>query len=172
MWRKASRPRVEPLGSRIAAWSSVPPSTRQPEHGHGNEASNRHPAALRHRLRALARAAGRPAASRGGSIDRDAGRFGPRRRAGRGRSTGRHGQRTPAGAPGPRAGAPRTYIAYCAATTDSAALFAKLAELARAEEALNRASGTMSTCEYRMPPTATLQGGHCVAVASQGEPVQ
>jgi hypothetical protein len=61
---------------------------------------------------------------------------------------------------------------YCAATTDSAALFAKLAELARAEEAINRDSGTMSTCEYRMPPNATVQGGRCVATPSNEPPVQ
>ena len=69
-------------------------------------------------------------------------------------------------------GGPRTYIVYCAATTDSAALFAKLAELARAEEAFNAASGMASTCEYRMPPNVTLQGGRCVAAAAEALPVQ
>jgi hypothetical protein len=69
-------------------------------------------------------------------------------------------------------GGPREYLVYCAATTDSAALFAKLAELARAEEAINRDSGTMSTCEYRMPPNATVQGGRCVATPSNEPPVQ
>ena len=49
-------------------------------------------------------------------------------------------------------------------TTDSAALFAKLAELARAEEAWNQARGLASTCEYRMPPGTAVQAGRCVAV--------
>jgi hypothetical protein len=69
-------------------------------------------------------------------------------------------------------GGPREYIVYCATTTDSAALFAKLAELARAEEAFNRASGMASTCEYRMPPNVAVQGGRCVATPSEGVPVQ
>jgi len=69
-------------------------------------------------------------------------------------------------------GGPREYVVYCAATTDSAALFAKLAELARAEEAFNAASGMASTCEYRMPPNVTVQGGRCVAAPSEGVPVQ
>jgi len=64
-------------------------------------------------------------------------------------------------------GGPREYIVYCAATTDSAALFAKLAELARAEEDYNRRAGLASTCEFRMPPGTALQGGRCVATASQ-----
>jgi hypothetical protein len=62
-------------------------------------------------------------------------------------------------------GGPRAYIVYCPATTDSAALFAKLAELARAEEAFNRTSGMVSTCEYRDPPNVAVQGGRCVATA-------
>ena len=69
-------------------------------------------------------------------------------------------------------GGPRTYLVYCAAATDSAALFAKLAELARAEAAFNSASGMASTCEYRMPPNATVQGGRCVAAPAGGVRVQ
>jgi len=69
-------------------------------------------------------------------------------------------------------GGPRTYLVYCAATTDSAALFAKLAELARAEEAFNSANGMASTCEYRMPPNVSVQGGRCVASQSNELPVQ
>jgi hypothetical protein len=64
-------------------------------------------------------------------------------------------------------GGPREYLVYCATTTDSAALFAKLAELARAEEAFNSANGMASTCEYRMPPNVAMQGGRCVATASE-----
>jgi hypothetical protein len=69
-------------------------------------------------------------------------------------------------------GGPREYLVYCAATTDSAALFAKLAELARAEEAFNTANGMASTCEYRMPPNVAVQGGRCVAKAAEELPVQ
>jgi hypothetical protein len=58
-------------------------------------------------------------------------------------------------------GGPRTYIVYCAATTDSAALYRKLAELKEAEMAYNAKSGMMSTCEMRMPPVVTVSGGRC-----------
>ena len=69
-------------------------------------------------------------------------------------------------------GGPRTYLVYCAASTDSAALFAKLAELARAEEAYNSANGLASTCEYRMPPNVSVRGGRCVASEPNAIPVQ
>jgi hypothetical protein len=69
-------------------------------------------------------------------------------------------------------GGPRTYLVYCAATTDSAALFAKLAELARAEQAFNSASGMASTCEFREPPNVTVQGGRCAAAPAEGVQVQ
>jgi hypothetical protein len=58
-------------------------------------------------------------------------------------------------------GGPRTYLAYCAATTDTAALLAKLDELRRAEDEYNRKSGMMSTCEFRTPPRVELAGGSC-----------
>ncbi|HEV7994231.1 MAG TPA: hypothetical protein VGP25_20575 [Gemmatimonadaceae bacterium] len=58
-------------------------------------------------------------------------------------------------------GGPRTYIVYCAATTDSAALYRKLDELKEAEMAYNAKSGMMSTCEMRMPPVVTVSGGRC-----------
>src|SRR5688500_19686727 len=48
-------------------------------------------------------------------------------------------------------GGPRYYIAYCAATTDSVALFRKLDEVAAAENAFNRKYQLASTCEFRMP---------------------
>ena len=60
-------------------------------------------------------------------------------------------------------GGPRTYLVYCATTTDTAALFAKLEQLRRAEERANQASGMMSTCEFRMPPETKLVGGTCQA---------
>jgi len=58
-------------------------------------------------------------------------------------------------------GGPRTYLVYCAATTDSAALFRKLKELENAERAYNAKSGIMSTCEFRMPPGVKLDGRSC-----------
>ncbi len=60
-------------------------------------------------------------------------------------------------------GGPRAYIAYCAAATDTAALFAKLQELARAEEEYNRKTGMASTCEFREPPNVELSNGSCRA---------
>jgi hypothetical protein len=60
-------------------------------------------------------------------------------------------------------GGPRAYIVYCAATTDTAALFAKLQELARAEEEYNRKTGIASTCEFREPPNVELSNGSCRA---------
>ena len=60
-------------------------------------------------------------------------------------------------------GGPRYYIPYCAKTTDSAALFRRLAEVAKAEEAFNRKYGIASTCEFRMPPAVAVSGGSCVA---------
>ncbi|MEO5815219.1 MAG: hypothetical protein ABIT20_08070 [Gemmatimonadaceae bacterium] len=62
-------------------------------------------------------------------------------------------------------GGPRDYIAYCAATTDSVALFRKLDEIKAAEVAFNKASNAMSTCEFRMPPQTAVVGGSCRAAA-------
>jgi hypothetical protein len=58
-------------------------------------------------------------------------------------------------------GGPRTYIPDCSATTDSVALFKKLGELSVAEKAYNKSAGVMSTCEFRLPPAITVQGGVC-----------
>ena len=58
-------------------------------------------------------------------------------------------------------GGPRTYLVYCVATTDSVALFRKLAELEAAEKKYNEKSGLASTCEFRMPPGVTASGGSC-----------
>ncbi len=60
-------------------------------------------------------------------------------------------------------GGPRTYLAYCAASTDSVALFRKLDELKAAEDKLNASSGMASTCEFRTPPVPSLTGGSCSA---------
>jgi hypothetical protein len=62
-------------------------------------------------------------------------------------------------------GGPRTYIVYCARTTDSVALYRKLDELARAERELNQAQGAMSTCEFRLPPQLVAGLGTCRAAA-------
>ena len=58
-------------------------------------------------------------------------------------------------------GGPRYYVPYCPLTTDSAALFAKLAELSRAESDYNRKNGLMSTCEMRLPGELAHSGGSC-----------
>jgi len=58
-------------------------------------------------------------------------------------------------------GGPRTYLAYCAATTDTVALFRKLAELEAAEKEYNLKSGMMSSCIVRQPPQVSLRGGSC-----------
>lgn len=61
-------------------------------------------------------------------------------------------------------GGPRHYVAYCATATDTAALFAKLEELARAERAYNTRYEIMSTCEFREAPTVALVGQTCRTV--------
>ena len=58
-------------------------------------------------------------------------------------------------------GGPRYYIAYCSTSTDSAALFRKLDEVAAAEREFNRKYQIGSTCEYRMPAPLTLSSGQC-----------
>jgi hypothetical protein len=63
-------------------------------------------------------------------------------------------------------GGPRYYLPYCPLTTDSVALFAKLAELAKAEGEYNQKNGLVSTCEMRMPSELVLTGGSCAFRAS------
>lgn len=58
-------------------------------------------------------------------------------------------------------GGPRDYIAYCVTATDTAALFRKLDELARAEREYNARYGVMSTCEFREAPPVALVGQTC-----------
>lgn len=60
-------------------------------------------------------------------------------------------------------GGPRSYIVYCRATTDEAALLRALDELKRAEEEYNRAAGLVSDCMLVTPPAVRLEGGACVA---------
>ena len=64
-------------------------------------------------------------------------------------------------------GGPRYYLVYCSKTTDSAALFTKLAAVSDAERQYNTNYKIVSTCEFRMPPTVALSGGFCRA---QGGP--
>ena len=58
-------------------------------------------------------------------------------------------------------GGPRDYLVYCAATTDTVALFRKLAELEAAEKEYNVQSGLMSSCVMRQPPRVSLRGRSC-----------
>ena len=60
-------------------------------------------------------------------------------------------------------GGPRYYVPYCPLTTDTTALFAKLAEVSRAENEYNQRSGLASTCEFRMPPELEISSGACRA---------
>lgn len=63
-------------------------------------------------------------------------------------------------------GGPRTYLVYCAAATDTVALFRKLTELENAEREYNAKSGMMSTCEFRLPPGVKLEGRSCRGVTA------
>ena len=58
-------------------------------------------------------------------------------------------------------GGPRDYVAYCVTATDTAALFRKLDELARAERDYNARYGIMSTCDFREAPPVALVGQTC-----------
>ena len=69
-----------------------------------------------------------------------------------------------AAAVGSRAcGGPRYYLPYCAKTTDSVALYGKLNEVAKAEQAYNRKYKIVSSCIFLMPPQVEVVGGSCVA---------
>ena len=58
-------------------------------------------------------------------------------------------------------GGPRTYLVYCKATTDEAALMRVLDELKRAEEEYNRTAGTVSDCALATHPPVRLEGRTC-----------
>ena len=60
-------------------------------------------------------------------------------------------------------GGPRTYLVYCARTTDSAGLYRKLDELRQAEIEYNKKTNAVSTCEFRIPPELVATGGSCKA---------
>lgn len=58
-------------------------------------------------------------------------------------------------------GGPRYYLPYCAATTDTAALFAKLDEVASAERAYNKKYNVVSTCQMMLPSRPHFERGAC-----------
>jgi hypothetical protein len=58
-------------------------------------------------------------------------------------------------------GGPRTYVVFCAKSTNVAALRAKIAELDRLD--VEAAKNTASDCMMVMPPHVTLSGGVCRA---------
>jgi hypothetical protein len=60
-------------------------------------------------------------------------------------------------------GGPRYYIPWCAKTTDSAALYARLDEVVAAERAYNKKYNIVSSCEYRVAPTVEVVAGACTA---------
>jgi len=60
-------------------------------------------------------------------------------------------------------GGPRTYVVYCAASTDTTALMRKLEELKRAEMDYLERAGMASTCEMRLSPGVGIEAGSCVA---------
>ncbi|HEX6250328.1 MAG TPA: hypothetical protein VFZ56_02710 [Gemmatimonadaceae bacterium] len=64
-------------------------------------------------------------------------------------------------------GGPRYYLVYCAATTDSTALFARLREVVDAENEYNEEYEIASTCEFRMPPEIAFSGGECRPATEQ-----
>lgn len=60
-------------------------------------------------------------------------------------------------------GGPRYYVPWCAKSTDSVALYSKLEEVVKAEQAYNRKYNIVSTCEYLLPPRVEVTGGACTA---------
>ena len=60
-------------------------------------------------------------------------------------------------------GGPRTWLVYCAASTDTLRLMRALRALERVEQAANARAGIMSTCEMQLAPTPALAGGSCRA---------
>ena len=60
-------------------------------------------------------------------------------------------------------GGPRYYIPWCAKSTDSAALYSKLDEIASAEKAYNKKYEVMSTCEFQVAPKVEVVAGACTS---------
>jgi hypothetical protein len=67
----------------------------------------------------------------------------------------------PVGAKG--CGGPRSYLVYCKATTDEAALLRTLDELKRVEGDYNREYQIASDCMMIMPPELGIDGRACTA---------
>jgi hypothetical protein len=61
-------------------------------------------------------------------------------------------------------GGPRTFVVYCKATTNEAALNRALEQLKRAEEEYNLAAGLYSDCALAPAPGIRLEGRTCTAV--------
>jgi hypothetical protein len=59
-------------------------------------------------------------------------------------------------------GGPRYYLSYCVVSTDTGALFRKLDEVAKAEQAFNQKYHVYSTCEVQVAPEVGAVGGRCV----------
>jgi hypothetical protein len=62
-------------------------------------------------------------------------------------------------------GGPWTYLVYCKATTDEAALLRVLDELRRVEEEYNQVAGSVSDCQFVGPPQVRLEGRTCTTGA-------
>jgi hypothetical protein len=62
-------------------------------------------------------------------------------------------------------GGPRSYVVYCATTTDVPRLTQALEALRKAEEAYNQRHGIVSDCAMVLPPRVELSGGQCRAGA-------
>ena len=62
-------------------------------------------------------------------------------------------------------GGPRSYLVYCKATTNEAALLRALDELKRVEEEYNRVEQIASDCMMVLPPPVRLEGRACAAAA-------
>jgi hypothetical protein len=67
-------------------------------------------------------------------------------------------------------GGPRDFVAYCARSTDTVALFHALGALERAERAYDVKHGVASTCELRVAPLPGLVAGRCSAGGATAGP--
>ena len=62
-------------------------------------------------------------------------------------------------------GGPRSYLVYCKATTDEAALLRTLEELKRVEGEYNQEHNIASDCMMIMPPEMRLEGRACTVAS-------
>lgn len=68
-------------------------------------------------------------------------------------------------------GGPRSYVVYCATSTDEERLLRALDQLVKREDRFNRQCGAISTCEFLLPPTLELVEGVCRAGPPATEPL-